>query len=146
MKPLLVIASGRCVWDDLDKVFPMLKSGGFDSIAVNYMITHYPYRLTYAASWHFDFIHRAVQARIYRGMRNKPISYGPKPYEGVDRVQRFRGEALSTSGCYATRIGAELGYDKIVLAGVPFDDTGHFYDPPLGKKVRASFTKLSNNI
>jgi len=143
MKPLLVIACGRCVWDDLEKVFPMLKADGFDSIAVNYMIMCYPYRLTYAASWHFDFVHRAVQARIYRGLKNKPVSFGPKAFEGVDHVKRFSGESLPTSGMYAARIGAELGYDKIILAGVPFDDTGHFYDPPLNRDVKASYTKFN---
>jgi len=143
MKPLLVIASGRCVWDDLEIVFPMLKQTGFDSIAVNHMIIHYPYRLTYAASWHFDYLHRAIQARIYRGLRNKPISYGPKEFEGVDNVQRFRGEVLTTSGMYAARVGLELGYEKIVLAGLPYDETGHFFDPPLDRKVKSSFTKFN---
>lgn len=29
---------------------------------------------------------------------------------------------------FAIRMGLELGYEEIVVAGVPFDDSGHCYD------------------
>jgi hypothetical protein len=37
-------------------------------------------------------------------------------------------------------IGLALGYDKIILAGVPLDDSGHFFDIP---DVRTSFNALN---
>lgn len=35
-----------------------------------------------------------------------------------------------SSGLFGTFIGLMLGYAQIVLAGVPMDNTRHFFDPP----------------
>ena len=35
-----------------------------------------------------------------------------------------------SSGLFACLVGLGMGYDEIVLAGIPMDDSGHFYDPP----------------
>lgn len=35
-----------------------------------------------------------------------------------------------TSGLFGAILALALGYDKVVLAGIPLDDQGHFYDPP----------------
>ena len=37
-----------------------------------------------------------------------------------------------SSGLGAIYVGLALGYEPIVLAGCPMDNTGHFFDPPLG--------------
>ena len=35
-----------------------------------------------------------------------------------------------TSGMFGCYIGLAMGYSKIILAGIPMDGTGHFFDPP----------------
>jgi len=45
-------------------------------------------------------------------------------------IESWPGDKRGTSGLFATRVAAALGYDEIVLAGVPLDDGGHYYDPP----------------
>jgi hypothetical protein len=128
MKPLLVISSARCVWDDIEKVRPILSN--YDTLGVNKMIPLWPGQLDHAVSWHFDSLHAIVEVRTYRKLKNRPITYGPKTFKGVDNVGRFDKGSIMTSGMYAVHVALHLGYEKIVLAGIPFDDTGHFYDPP----------------
>jgi hypothetical protein len=126
MKPLLIISSGWCVWDDVEKAKKLL--GDHDTMAVNHMIMDWPDHLTYGASWHFDLLKHYVRVRTFRNIRNRPIIYGPRAEEEVDEVLRFDGQDVLTSGMYAAYIGKHLGYDKIILCGMPFDDKGHYYD------------------
>ncbi len=39
-------------------------------------------------------------------------------------------EVGATSGCFGALVGLMLGYTEIVLAGIPMDNGGHFFDPP----------------
>ena len=133
MKTLLVVSSGRCVWDDVEKVIPLI--GEYDTLAVNDMIMFWPKHLNYAASWHPDLLLYFIKVRTYKSQRNKPVTYGPKPFDGVDNAGRFYDGDIETSGMYGACIGLHLGYDKIILTGVPFDDTHHFYDPPMDSRI-----------
>lgn len=133
MKTLLVISSGRCVWDDVEKVTPLI--GKHDTLAINDMIMFWPYDLNYAASWHPDLLVSYIKVRTYKGVRNRPVTYGPKPFTGVDHAGRFYEGNIETSGMYGACIGLYLGYDKIILAGVPFDNTCHFYDAPMDHRI-----------
>ena len=36
---------------------------------------------------------------------------------------------LGTSPLSAVLVGLEMGYERILLAGVPLDDSGHYFDP-----------------
>ncbi len=141
-KVLLVIAAGRCVWDDLANIIPRLKHEKlpFETMGINYMIFLYDGKLDYAASWHFDWSGMAVKLRTYRGQLNKPILYGPKPYEGVDKVERFHGTSIESSGMYGSYIGLRMGFDKIILVGIPFDDSGHFWQRPQTERTRSRFS------
>jgi hypothetical protein len=49
-------------------------------------------------------------------------------------------------------VGLALGYDKIILAGVPIDGTGHFFDPPgkvvnqfLGTNIKEEWNNANRN-
>jgi hypothetical protein len=126
MKTLVILSSAKCVWDDFDKVTPML--GSYDTLAVNHMIMHYPDGLTYGVSWHFDYIQDLIAVRIFRNRKNRPITYGPKQAKDVDHTFRFDRASVTTSGMYAVHVGLHLGYDKIIVCGVPFDSSGHFCD------------------
>lgn len=97
---------------------------------------HWPGELTYAASWHADYITRLLDVRTYRKERNRPITYAPKPFKDIDFAVRLKGYGLETagiSGAYGTAVGCHLGYEKIILAGMPYDDSGHFHESPAYK-------------
>ena len=116
------------MWDDVEYIKPKLEGVEYDTMAINYMIMYWPEELTYGVSWHSDLMKDLVDIRTWRKHKNKPITYAPKPLEGVNVAIKPKEDVI-TSGMYAPYIGLlHLGYDKIILAGVPFDNSGHFYD------------------
>lgn len=143
-KPLLIVSTGRCVWDDLEIVKPYDREekskvargekirpfNRFITMAVNHMIMHWPWHLDFAVSGHWEWIPLAIALRTYQKARNRPVTYSSKEGKGVDHHGKFKKGNRATSGMYAACVGLHLGYDKIVVTGVPFDRTGHFYDPP----------------
>lgn len=127
MKTLLIISTGQCVWDDVEKAKSCLVDIEYDTMAVNDMIMYWPENLTYGVSWHFDNLNNWATVRTYRKAKNMPLLYGPKICKGVDCAVTFQ-EHIQTSGMYAVAVGIHLGYDKIIITGIPFDNSGHFYD------------------
>lgn len=120
----------------MEEVLPMLDD--YDTLGLNYMMLHWKKDLTYAASLHYDALEALMKIRTYRNSDNRPITYGIKPHKGVDNAGRFYDGPIDTSGMYGAVVGLHLGYDKIILAGVPFDGTGHFYDAPVESKLYRS--------
>ncbi len=140
MKTLLIVSSGRCAWDDIAKAKKMLGDTTYDTLGVNHMVMFFPDQLDHAVSWHSDLLFKFVNVRVYRKILNRPITYAPRQWEGIDNVGRFHDGDVVTSGMYAAYVGLHLGYDKIVLAGIPFDNTGHFYDPPETKSMGFNYS------
>jgi hypothetical protein len=62
-------------------------------------------------------------------------------YENV-HVWPFPGHG--SSGLVAIFVALALGYDNITVAGVPFDNSGHFYDPPNNHPMRPGGRNWSN--
>ena len=128
-KTLLIISTAKCVWDDVEEIQPRLEklSIEYDTMAINHMIMYWPGNLTYGVSHHFDILQYFVAVRTYRKLKNRPLLYGPKICKEVDCAITFV-QHIATSGMYAPAVGIHLGYEKIILTGMPFDDSGHFYD------------------
>jgi hypothetical protein len=97
-------------------------------MAVNHMIMYWPDSLEYGVSWHHDILPTFLAVRDYRKKSNGTVLYGPKKYEGINHGRFYKGD-ISTSGMYAVCVALHLGYEKIILAGIPFDDSGYFYTP-----------------
>ena len=105
---LLIVGSGRCVWDDLAKVdLPE------DIMAVNDMIVHFPYKLKYAYSLNREMLKNWVALR-----KDSPIQLSN------------RKPKIKSSGVNAVFCGLDLGYEKITVCGIPFDNSGHYFEPP----------------
>ena len=51
----------------------------------------------------------------------------------VHHVWSFADNLGSTS-MFAVKVGLFLGYSAVVLCGVPYDDSGRFFDPPGASK------------
>lgn len=142
----VVLGSARCIWDDMARVdFTKV-----EVIAINDMIMHYKGVLHHAVSLHPE------ESPLWRQLRgtNGCASGGhiwthchrlPEnndnlpPYEfktrhGLDFIWVIEGGRGGSSGLFAAMVGLALGYERIILAGIPMDGTGHFFDPP-GKVV-----------
>lgn len=120
---LLIHGCGRCLWDDLDKI------GKWDGhrMAINYSGILMAVDFDHWISLHQeDFPWMLyLRGRTIHGKTPRPNFRGH-----VHHIGNWPGDREGTSSLFAARVGAALGYDEIVMAGVPMDSSGHFYDPP----------------
>lgn len=124
-KQLLICGSGWCIWDDLAQIQP----GSFDIMAVNDIGMHLPYRIEHWYSNDKIMLPKWVAAR--RPRYKKDFEESIKTHScvgGAKYTWPWPGHGTSSlNACYT---GLALGYDLIVLAGIPLDDGGHYFDPP----------------
>ena len=122
---LVIVGSARCVWDDLEKLWPVTD----DVMAINDLIMHYPEKLTHAYSNDFEMLNKWVDARrpMAKQLDEKLRKHCCFPCEGAEK---WDIKVQGNSGICAVYVGQALGYEEIVLCGVPQDDTGHYFDPP----------------
>ncbi len=131
----VVMATGRCVWDDLAYKFSPEENHA-DVIAVNNMILHWKPRVRHGVSMHPEEpgLWRALRP-YYQGEESHVHTHGYRKHgkPGIpecDYIWDIPAGKGGTSSLLAVFVGLALGYKKIVLCGVPLDNTGHFYDPP----------------
>ena len=122
---LLVVGSGRCVWDDIQKV----NRNNFDIMALNDMIPYYPGDLRHAYSNDWKMLPKWVESRRPR----YKIDYRMPIQHSCYGNRSWPWPGHGSSGLNACYTGLALGYSRVVLAGVPLDDSGHFFDAPWTK-------------
>lgn len=132
---LLVVASGRCVWEDLARFklgnredMPCIHFNG-DVMAVNDIGMHLPCEVTHWYSNDWKMLKKWVDARrprfqkIYDRHIETHSCFG-----GAKHVWPWPGNGTSTLSAVYT--GLALGYESILIAGAPMDNSGHYFDPP----------------
>lgn len=129
-KALIVLGSGRCVWDDISRV--NIKA---DYMAVNDVGMHFPGFLNHWYSNDVEMLRRWASARR-PGYNLNFETHSCNP--GVKHHHHLTGNG--TSSLNAVVVGKRLGYEKIILCGIPLDDSGHYFDPPWIK------TNFSNEV
>lgn len=134
-KKLLVCGAARCLWEDLAQV----NVEEYDLMAVNCAGLFLPWMITHWFSGYYQIIgtYRQVRDFEFRDKwhgQEKILTHSRFYYPGVDVVWKAEKYGLGTSTLDACSIGLLMGYDPVVVAGAPLDDTGHFYDPP-GEKT-----------
>lgn len=125
--PLLILGGGRTVWDDYAKVRPWKGEimavndiGAILHDRIRHWVTLHP---EYLPGW-IEYRRRHLYGNAVPAMCH---SHHPKP--GVDMHWPISAVG-GTSGLFGCYVGLLLGYDEIVLAGVPMTGDGHFFDPP----------------
>lgn len=132
---LLIVGSGRNVWEELEIYSHDTYYRVPDVMCLNDMIMHFPGRIVHAYSNDYTWLPKWVQARRPRYVKDLEESIilhscnGPNPWPWIGQ---------GSSGLNAIYTGLALGYDQITVAGVPLDDSGHYFDPPWKK---TNFTK-----
>lgn len=124
-----MVGAGRTLWDDLRAVRGVLEQGAA-VLAVNHSILFFEGTIEHAVSHHADSLpHLVALRRLAR--RGAAIAHSTKAAPGIDRVwpKVYR---IGDSGLLAARIAVALGFARVVLAGVPMDERGHFYEDPGG--------------
>jgi hypothetical protein len=128
-KNLLVCGSARCLWDDLTKINPK----DFDVMAINYVGLFLREKIIHWFSGYPEVLGplrrlREVDGRGGKAPRIK--THSRFYYPGVDYVWKAEKYGFGTSSLDACSIGLLMGYDKILIAGSPLDNTNSFYESP----------------
>lgn len=102
-------------------------------MAINFAGLFVHRRVTHWVSIHGSMFpdYLGLRAQIRRPIDKRSpriLTHALNPQEGVDYA--WRDTVGLDSGLYGVRIALLLGYDQIVLAGIPNDATGHFYEDP----------------
>jgi hypothetical protein len=92
---------------------------------------------------HWVSMHRnylALWIKIRRGhcltLTEKFESHAHESYEGITNAW-YLDNVEPYSGMFAIQIAIALGYERVVLCGIPQDGTNNFFDPPWVKKNHA---------
>ena len=125
---LLIVGDATGVWDDVEEFF---KFGiPHDTMLINHVATVWP--------WPFEHFvagdsHMIPMQDIAKGLSSTVIKHCWNPTsEGFDiRWIRGSGGWQGTTANLAVKIGIALDYLKMVLAGIPMDFSGHWYNDAL---------------
>lgn len=140
---LLVIGGGRCVFDDISAytgdpatgtfagLRRWLEEDGHDVMAVNDIGQWLTCHLEHWCSMHADHLMNWLTLRRHHGLYCDGLqTHCHKEKPGIDNPWPMVPNMGGLSGLYAAMLGVLMGYDQVVLAGVPSDGTGRFFDPP----------------
>lgn len=132
---LIVLAGGRCVWDD----WLQAKRLGFqgDLMAVNDVGCYIHDQLAHWVSLHKEYFPYWTFWRRNHAY-NTPVRHTHAhvsvkrniPEVDIWWDLEFPG---GSSAMLAVLVGLAIGYDRILLCGVPLNRDGHFFEPPWQK-------------
>lgn len=128
--PLFIVGSARCVWEDMEKVgLAKNNDTNFHVMCVNDMIMHYPGRVHHSYSNNHAYLPKWMNARRDQYLtrwEGKIHTHSNKI--GGKWTWPWPGHGTSSlNACYT---GIALGYEQIILCGVPLDNTGRYFEPP----------------
>ena len=134
-KKVVVCADAQCVWDDLerfgcrsDRVRGKVEKDGWDFLTVNHLVSTFPGNIEHAYSNGPVFLKKCIAARREEYAREFS---GPKHIHshspGATFVWPFGGHG--SSGLGACLVAISLGYDRVVICGMPLDDGPHNGEP-----------------
>lgn len=135
---LVIAAGGRCVWDDIQRI--RINTEEHDMMAVNDVGMHLPFKLKHWYSNDSKLLPRWLSARrppLVRDIDEKQPILTHSCYEGMHH-HHWPVPGHGTSGLNAVYVALLMGYEDIVLVGMPLDDSGHYFDAPW---MKTNFTR-----
>lgn len=123
---LIILGTARCLWDDLKSLDQNIKS---HVMAVNLAGYFYTKPIDHWASLHPVFLQRFHDIRAAEYTKHSHIHRHSIKY-GKGMIGWDFGTDSGTSSLFAVRVALCLGYEEIILAGIPLDNTGSFYLDP----------------
>lgn len=127
---LLIMGGARCVWGDLEAL------GEFrgDKMAVNDIGSHYHGYIRHWTTQHPEYMGGWMAYRMGHnyGNRGHVQTHSTRHHKDIQHHWPLE-DCGGSSGLIAVLVGLLLGYSEIVLAGIPMDGSGHYFDPPHGR-------------
>ena len=124
---LIVLGGARCVWDD----YLALQERGFGGnlMVVNDIGMYVQKPFQHWVSLHAEFLTMWKKLKADHGETVDCLSHSNKLHlPGI--INWSMGNIGAYSGLFAAQVGICLGYEQIMLCGVPQDNSGRFFDPP----------------
>jgi len=144
MKQILILGGAKCVWDDVKSLSPW----EHPVAAVNDVGAMWQGSLLFWASLHPRKFKQWEPRRKANGFPAGYIKYGNK--YGKPMIDRISADWGGSSGLFAIKIALELGFDQIIIAGVPMEaEQGHFFDKAQWtacNQYRAAWERHLNDI
>lgn len=132
---LLIVGGARCVWEDV-RGLPEPSA----VMCVNDIGMYWPGRINH---WYSNDVEQLVHWS--EGRRRGLVNIFGKGWRlhscfearnSVLDVHLWPFPGQGSSGLVAIFVAIALGYDPITVAGIPFDNSGHFFDPPNDHNLR----------
>lgn len=123
----LILGGAKTVWEDVEAALALSE---FDCvIAANDVGAHWSGKLDHWVSLHPDRLARWILERERKGYPNGFATWAHKKLAGC-QIDNTTSDWKGSSGLFAAKVALELGYNRIVLCGVPLSaDGAHFFDP-----------------
>lgn len=135
-KNVMVCGDAACIWDDLEAFGAKCVHGrgsvykdDWDILTINKLIEIIPAKVEHCYSNEIGLLERFIAARRFEYRRE----FGPpKHIHCRDQGAHWRWPlgGHGTSGLGGTLVAVGLGYERIVLCGMPLDDSRHNGEPP----------------
>lgn len=129
---LIVLGGARCVWDDYGEAEKLgIKA---DLMVVNDIGLYLQKPFQHWVSLHPDHLVLWRKLKSQHGETVNCLSHSNKlHHEHV--INWHIHNAGGYSGLFAAQVALALGYEQIILCGVPQDNSGRFFDPPWVKDL-----------
>ena len=135
-KKVAILGDAACVWDDVERLglrFDQRRGAvatdQWDLMTINKMVELTPGNIEHAYSNEASLLLKFVAARRceYQGE-----FYGPRHTHSSTRGASWHWPwgGFGTSALGACIVAVGLGYDRIVLCGIPLDESPHNGEPP----------------
>jgi hypothetical protein len=123
---VIILGGGRTVWQDYFNARTILNS--YEIICINDIVLHFKAEpVHHLITKHSNIISSLIYIGLTR-RRGKVITHSTTASKDVDVCWDIK-DTGGASGLFAAQVAVLLGYEKIVLCGVPMDNSGHYYDP-----------------
>jgi len=125
---LVICGSARCLWDDLDQI--TFNRPDYMAINLAGMFLPHPVAHWYSNEWELLPKWSWLRKKMRDYPDHKSIYLHTNNPNADPVINLWNWSPAGTSSLGAVLTGLALGYDRIMVCGVPLDNEGHFYDIP----------------
>lgn len=131
----VICADAACIWDDLERFGcrdgNRVWKDNWDFLTVNRLVEVFPGRIDHAYSNSGAVLNRFIASRRQEYINEFPVIATHS--RDTETNWKWPWNGGGTSGLGAVLTALALGYDQIVLCGMPLDDGPHNGEPPWRK-------------
>ena len=131
---LLLLGGGKNVWNEYIEAKEFFDKTGYNNgtyqiMCVNDIAGQFKAEpIHHAVSLHKRILPAVRLLRREKSMLEDIVTHSHKAGPQIDIVWDMPNVG-GTSGLFAVQVALALGYKKIIVCGVPMDNSGHYYDP-----------------